>query len=141
MMQDAQLADILAIKRLNATYNFAIDEGDADAWAGCFTADGLFNALIEGEKPRGTAALKAFVATVTAAFGQMHHFTTNEIIDISGDTARQKCHLQFFYKKAGKIEGAICVYDDWLQREDGAWKYARRDVILKNKFVEFVEQA
>ncbi len=140
---ETRIADIQAIKRLNASYNFAIDDADAEAWAACFTADGVFNALIEGEKPRGTAALQRFVKTVTDAFGQMHHFTTNEIIDfdIGGDTARQKCYLQFFYKKNGRIEGAICVYEDWLARENGGWKYSRRDVALKNKFVEFTEVA
>ena len=140
---DRRLSDVQAIRRLNASYNFAIDDADAEAWAACFTTDGVFNALIEGEKPRGTEALKRFVKTVTDAFGQMNHFTTNEIIDfdIGGDTARQKCYLQFFYKKNDRIEGAICVYEDWLARENGSWRYSRRDVVLKNKFVEFTERA
>ena len=140
---DRRLSDVQAIRRLNASYNFAIDDADAEAWAACYTTDGVFNALIEGEKPRGTEALKRFVKTVTDAFGQMHHFTTNEIIDfdIGGDTARQKCYLQFFYKKNDRIEGAICVYEDWLARENGSWRYSRRDVVLKNKFVEFTERA
>jgi ketosteroid isomerase-like protein len=126
--------DIQEIKALNAKYNFSIDEGNAEAWAGCFTTDGAFNAAIEGETPKGTEQLKAFVPTGIATFGTMYHLTTNEIISVDGENARQKCYLQFFTKKDGAIDGYICVYDDWLKRENGAWKYSRRDVISKDRF-------
>lgn len=127
-------SDIQEIKALNATYNFAMDDGDPDAWAGCFTKNGAFNALMEGQKPVGTEALKAFVGVCRANFGQMYHLTTNEIITIDGDKATQKCYLQFFVKKDGLLEGYICVYDDLIEREDGKWKFARRDVTAKDKF-------
>jgi uncharacterized protein (TIGR02246 family) len=127
-------SDIQEIKALNAKYNFSIDEGDAQAWASCFTADGIFNGVIDGEKPKGTEQLEAFVATGTAAFGTMYHLTTNEIISVDGESARQKCYLQFFTKKEGAIDGYICVYDDWLKRENGVWAYSRRDVISKDQF-------
>ena len=131
-----RLAWIQEIKELNARYNFAVDECDADAWAGCFTADGVFNALLEGERPRGTAQLRAFVRTVNDAFGQMNHLTTNELITFDGETAKQKCYLLFFSKKGGQLEGNICVYDDDLARENGAWKYCRRNVEVKAKFAD-----
>ena len=126
--------DIQEIKALNAKYNFSIDAGNAEAWASCFTANGVFNAVVEGEAPKGTAQLKAFIATGVAAFGTMYHLTTNEIISIDGEKARQNCYLQFFTKKDGVLDGYICVYDDWLERENGAWKYSRRDVATKDKF-------
>jgi uncharacterized protein (TIGR02246 family) len=127
-------SDIQEIKALNAKYNFSLDEGDADGWARCFTADGTFNAALGGTKLKGTEQLKAFVPTCTAAFGTMYHLTTNEIISIDGENARQKCYLQFFAKKDGALDGYICVYDDWLKRENGAWKYSHRDVATKGKF-------
>ena len=55
-------------------------------------------------------------------------------ISVNGENARQKCYLQFFTKKDSAIDGYICVYDDWLKRENGAWKYSRRDVISKDRF-------
>ncbi|WP_017761239.1 nuclear transport factor 2 family protein [Pseudacidovorax intermedius] len=131
----SRVASILEIQALNAQYNFAVDEADGDAWAACFTTSGVFNALLEGERPVGTEELKKFVTTVNHAFGQMHHLTTNEIISFEGDgKARQKCYLQFFYKKDGQLEGTLCVYDDWLEIENGAWKFSRRDVLPKAKF-------
>jgi ketosteroid isomerase-like protein len=128
--------DILEIKDLNARYNFAVDERDPEAWAATFTSTGVFHALLEGETPTGTAELRTFVHTVNEAFGTMHHFTTNEIITINGDTAVQKCYLLFFYEKDGHSEGSICVYTDTLEREDGAWKYSDRKVDLKTKVTD-----
>lgn len=127
-------SDIQEIKALNAKYNFSLDEGSADAWASCFTADGAFNAAIDGAKPKGTEQLEAFVPTCIATFGTMYHLTTNEVISVDGENARQKCYLQFFAKKDGILDGYICVYDDWLKRENGNWKYSRRDVVTKDKF-------
>lgn len=127
-------SDIQEIKALNAKYNFSLDEGNAEAWASCFTADGAFNAAIGGAKPEGAEQLKAFVPTCVATFGTMYHLTTNEIISVDGESARQKCYLQFFAKKDGALDGYICVYDDWLKRENGDWKYSRRDVATKDKF-------
>ena len=35
--------DYIDIEQLYATYNHAIDSGDAQGWAGTFTPDGTFN--------------------------------------------------------------------------------------------------
>jgi uncharacterized protein (TIGR02246 family) len=137
----ARVADILEIQALNARYNYAVDDADGKAWAACFTKRGVFNALIEGQQPCGPEELAAFVTLCNATFGRMHHLTTNEIITFDGDTARQKAYLQFFAVKDSKAEGNICVYHDWLEREDGAWKYSRRDVEYKVKFAEFIQSA
>ena len=135
----ARAADVQEIKTLNAKYNYAVDEADGKAWAACFTKTGVFNALIEGQRPKGPAELEAFVKICNDAFGKMHHLTTNEVIDFDGNTARQKAYLQFFCVKDGKAEGSICVYHDWLELEDGAWKFSRRDVEYKVKFTEFTQ--
>lgn len=133
-VSSTHVADVLEIKELNARYNFAVDERDNAAWAGCFTRDGVFHALLEGHTPTGTQQLSDFVDIVNDAFGAMHHLTTNEIIEITGDTATQKCYLLFFARKDGHLDGSICVYDDALTREDGAWKYSSRKVDYKAPF-------
>ena len=105
-------ADVQAIKTLNASYNYAIDESDGKAWVACFTRKGVFNGIVKGEHPRGAEELAIFFKTSNNVFGEMHHLTTNEIITFDGDTARQKAYLQFFSKNNGKVEGSICVYQD-----------------------------
>lgn len=133
-ISSTRLADVQEIKELNARYNFAVDEHDNAGWANCFTRDGVFHALLEGHTPTGFQQLSDFVDVVNDAFGAMHHLTTNEIIDVTGDTATQKCYLLFFARKDGHLDGSICVYDDALTREDGAWKYSSRNVIYKTAF-------
>lgn len=131
--------DISAIKELNARYNFAIDECESEDWAQCFTEDGVFNALLEGHTPTGTEELRAFVKVCNEAFGNMRHLTTNEIINVSGNSATQKCYLLFFNDLDNRVEGHICVYNDTLVRQDGEWKYSRRDVELKMKYSELTQ--
>jgi uncharacterized protein (TIGR02246 family) len=133
----SRVGDILEIQALNARYNFSVDASDADAWADCFTRDGVFHALIEGHTPCGTEALRKFVPIVSAAFGQMNHLTTNELIAFDGeDAATQKCYLQFFTRKGGRLEGYICIYSDVLAREDGRWRYQDRKVAIQTKFAD-----
>ncbi|PJR65886.1 nuclear transport factor 2 family protein [Raoultella sp. T31] len=134
------IADKIEIKELNAKYNFSVDESDAESWASCFTPDGVFNALLPGKSPRGTQELIDFVEVVAESFGQMHHLTTNEIIIIEGNKAQQKCYLQFIYKKNGLTQGGICIYNDWLEKENGKWKCSRRDVIYKTKFIDIYDE-
>jgi ketosteroid isomerase-like protein len=138
-IEKIRTADVQEIKTLNSSYNYAIDEADGKAWVACFTRNGVFNGIVEGERPRGAEELATFFKTSQDVFGEMHHLTTNEIITFDGDTARQKAYLQFFSKKNGKVEGSICVYQDWLELEDGTWKYSRRDVEFKVKFSEYSE--
>lgn len=126
--------DVLEILRLNARYNLAVDTGDAQAWADCFTPDGVFHALLEGHTPRGTQQLREFVPVCAAAFGEMHHLTTNEIVDVTGDTATQTCYLQFFAEKDGRLEGSVCLYRDELRRTETGWAYADRTVEFKRRF-------
>ena len=90
--------------------------------------------LLEGHTPTGTEELRAFVKVCNEAFGNMRHLTTNEIINVSGNSATQKCYLLFFNDLDNRVEGHICVYNDTLVRQDGEWKYSRRDVELKMKY-------
>jgi len=132
-------AAILEIMRLNARYNFSVDAADGPAWADCFTRDGVFYALLEGHTPKGADELSAFVPVLVEAFGTMHHLTTNEIIDVDGDTATQTCYLQFFVANKGLTQGSLCVYHDELAREDGAWKFVSRRVDFKRPFTTLTD--
>src|SRR5262245_27050430 len=46
--------DAEAIRQLLTRYNVAIDFGDAEAWAGCFTPDGTFECIgVPEDSPMG----------------------------------------------------------------------------------------
>ncbi|MFJ5162380.1 nuclear transport factor 2 family protein [Pantoea sp. NPDC088449] len=140
-MKLESIADKIEIKELNAKYNFSVDEYYAESWADCSTKDGVFNALLPGRAPRGRDALIKFVDVVVEAFGKMHHLTINEIILLGGNEAQQKCYLQFIYNKNGAIQGGICIYNDWLEKENSKWKYSRRDVVYKTKSVDIPDKS
>ncbi|MDV6262191.1 nuclear transport factor 2 family protein [Rhodococcoides yunnanense] len=101
-MTDSSVEDVHAIQELNARYNFAVDETDGAAWADCFTATGVFNALLPGQTLTGTEELIDFMPIVTEAFGRMQHLTTYEIITVSGNETTQKCYLLFFGARDGR---------------------------------------
>jgi hypothetical protein len=78
MSTDISLQDYVAIANRMARYCHHIDDGDAPAWAGCFTEDGVF----EGDGPpgrvEGRAALEAFArATYVSTGGRMRHMVGN----------------------------------------------------------------
>ena len=47
---DLTTQDYIEIEQLYATYNHAIDSGDAEAWAATFTPDGSFNTRFTGKE-------------------------------------------------------------------------------------------
>lgn len=135
------LQAIEEIRALGARYNYAVDEGTPEEWAATFSTDGVFHALIEGQTPKGHAELAAFVPLCRETFGPMRHLTMNELIEVDGDTATQTAYLLFFAQKDGVVDGTVCVYEDELVREDGAWKFSDRKVRPVMPFTQLVSPA
>ncbi len=129
------------IRALRARYNYAVDEGTPEEWAATFSKDGVFHALIPGQTPRGHAELAAFVPLCRATFGAMRHLTMNELIEVDGDTATQTAYLLFIAENNGVVDGTVCVFEDELVREDGAWKFADRKVRPAMPFTKLVAPA
>jgi hypothetical protein len=118
--------DQLAIQQLYARYNHAIDFGDGDGWAACFTPDGVFNG---GQGPQqGTDALKAFAGGFASRM-KARHWNTNLVVEGSGDTANGKCYLMLMNLADGKATPLVtAVYHDELKRTGGEWKFTSRSV-------------
>jgi ketosteroid isomerase-like protein len=118
--------DQLAIQQLYARYNHAIDFGDGDGWAACFTPDGVFNG---GQGPQqGTDALKAFAGGFASRM-KARHWNTNLVVEGSGDTANGKCYLMLMNLADGKATPLVtAVYHDELKKTGGEWKFTSRSV-------------
>lgn len=121
--------DVLAIQQLYARYNHAIDFGDADGWAACFTPDGVFASSARGETA-GREALRAFAE----AFSQRtkaRHWTNNLVVEGDGAEARGSCYLALYTLGDGGARlTATGVYRDQLVRTAEGWRFKRRDVTL-----------
>ena len=119
--------DVLAIQKLLADYNHAIDFGDADAFASMFVEDGV---LDTGHGPtEGRAALKEFAGALPSMVSGLRHLISNVSIDGDGDAATARAYLQGWLTAGGAGEARLIisgVYNDTLRREDGQWRFVTR---------------
>jgi hypothetical protein len=119
--------DRLEILNLLGKYNFAIDFGEAEAWADTFTGDGIF------ESPLSTAsgrdALVAFAQAGAAAKG-VRHWVNNVVIDGHGNHATANVYLVLWQmgNEGGPQSLVAGRYSDTLTKVAGAWKFKHRKV-------------
>ena len=122
--------DRLAIRELVARYDRAIDDGDAVAWAACFTEDGVWDA--GPLKVEGRVALEAFARGLPdnpafAAFRGSRHACANFEIEGAGDEVRLRCdNLMLRPVEGGVTAFWAADYDDRVRRVGGQWLFASR---------------
>ena len=122
----AAVADQLAIRDLTARYNFAIDEGRVADWVDTFVEDGIFESALLG-KHAGREALRTFGEGYSAAFNG-RHCTTDHVVDLDGDRARQRCYLVLVNNEGGSRVSTTAVYEDDLVRTPRGWRFAHRRI-------------
>ncbi len=127
--------DYCEIQNLYAHYNLASDAGDAEAYASCFTEDGVLEIEPLGVKISGRAAFVAFKQRDREGRGGKYRRHWNgslylERVDVS--TVRGRCYLQAFNGTPGQLPvlSDCGVYEDTLVRVGGAWKFARRRLTM-----------
>jgi ketosteroid isomerase-like protein len=118
-----------AIERTIFGYAWAIDSGDAEGVANCFTTDGELHS--PGGKVVGRDAIHQDTASkreARAARGIVHHLTSN--LMISDETDRAAVVRSVFAVTAYKPEGITVMasgwYDDQLVKDGDAWLIKRR---------------
>jgi hypothetical protein len=128
------------IQRLMVKYATTLDYGDNDAWAQCFTPDGIFDVRRRGEplfSHVGTAALAAFASTHTSAPAVYHkHFLSIPSIDLDGDSAHATAYFTMLHEgltepKNGPVVLVFGRYIDDLVRSAGEWRFSTRVVDME----------
>lgn len=122
------LADYIAIRQLNATYNRHADNADGEAYASLFTEDGELNIVGEGVYTGREQVAGRCNATTTAV-----HITTEPEIDINGDTALQRVRMLTVLQDGNGTRNEFVAsgwYIDELKRTETGWRYYRRRVEL-----------
>src|SRR5882724_9521104 len=81
--------DYMEIQQLYASYNWAIDSGDAEGWAAKFTPDGVFQTF------NGHDALVGFIHTWVDRMkgGNMRHWNSNLSITPTAEGASGAVYL------------------------------------------------
>ena len=113
--------DYIDIEQLYATYNHAIDSGDAEAWASTFTADGTFN------KFAGHDQLVGFIQQWKEKMngGNRRHWNTNLRIVPSKDGASASVFLMLVDVTTKSIV-ATGMYNDTLVKTVEGWRFKSR---------------
>ena len=122
----------LAILALYATYNRALDAGDAVGWAATFAQDGTFH---HPARPwKGRDELRQFVQERTARFGtnpviDQRHWNDAVTLEIDREQAKGTCDL--LVAGVNRDDGSLEVvvrgrYEDRLQLQKDGWRFAER---------------
>lgn len=122
--------DRLDILQLCAEYNFAIDRREPDGYANSFTRDGVMRAN-GNVLASGRDALRALVEARRKGGGvQIRHWIDNVILSAEGEGVRLRCYIKAY--DVGNLGAPILMgeYDDRLRREDGAWRFAERNLTV-----------
>jgi len=117
--------DIAEITQLYAVYNLAVDDGDGDGFAGCFVGEGAL--VADGNPIAGHAALADFARSVPVGLPGIRHISNNVSLTGDGDAAAGRCYLIVVIAGGQPQVLMTGSYRDTLRREDGAWRFVRRD--------------
>lgn len=122
-----RLEDLDEIAQLRARYCQYLDDGRWDDLAELFTEDGQFVGL---STARGRSELRTFFPGLQAgALKAWWHFSSNETIELAGDTATGETWLLQPCVVDDEAHMAAGRYTDAVRRcDDGRWRFDERRV-------------
>jgi hypothetical protein len=114
--------DYVDIQQLYARYYTTIDAGQAEAWAGTFTADGVFNTTT-----RGHDALAAFIRRSSPNGRPMRHWHTNLMLTATPEGATGSVYvMQIDIRSRPPAVATYSRYDDALVKTPQGWRFKTR---------------
>ncbi|MDP9793886.1 hypothetical protein J2S43_002398 [Catenuloplanes nepalensis] len=98
---------------------------DADAWANCFTEDGVLR------EPSGTFVARTRFGVGLPA-GARRHFLSGITMDVDGDTAHSRCSFQIVVTPPDgpSVIARVGEYRDRLRRAGRGWLISERIVVI-----------
>ncbi|HZO08331.1 MAG TPA: nuclear transport factor 2 family protein [Myxococcota bacterium] len=127
----ASLEDRLALRELADRYARAVDRRDWELAATLFTAECVLQG--PGYELVGRAKILAGLRLIDR-YSATQHSVHNQLVEVDGDRARGEtyCTAHHVYAHEGRprmLDWGI-RYQDRCVREAGAWRYARRELLL-----------
>jgi uncharacterized protein (TIGR02246 family) len=123
--------DRLEIQDLYARYNHAADHGPGEAFAGSFTADGVF--AVQGRDPvSGRDALLAMGNGLATRAGTMRHWINNLVLEPTAGGAKGIAYLTMYETGGGKPSAMTRTgeYHDELVKGADGWRFSKRSVVF-----------
>lgn len=128
-----QMLDERAINQVMQTYCHSMDYGPHEAWAGCFTADGVFEVQkASGEtmfRVAGREELVSFIAAYPEGLPQYYkHLYLSPIIEVGEDTARVESYVIVIWCSEGEPAevSSFGRVNDVFARTDDGWRIRER---------------
>jgi uncharacterized protein (TIGR02246 family) len=117
-----ETGDVVAIHQLYAGFCNTLDDGEADAFAECFTADASFGGV--GTPVRGRDALRKFAVEMVGK--NIRHVATGVYVEGDGDEAVGRAYLVAYRGTRPAKLLATGRYRDRIRRVDGSWRFVER---------------
>ena len=135
-VQSAGVTDDRAeIEALQARYMYAFDWRNPEVFRNTFAKDGVLVSRTAREQGDAIGSFMrnapAREATPDARPVRMRHNIGNVVLDIDGDTARGRAYWVLISNNNDERKGVLGGYghyEDELVRENGAWRFARREI-------------
>ena len=135
--------DRLEILNLIASYSHAADGTDAEAYADCFTDDGVFHGRVgmpDESRIAGREALIKFHRAAVARRGEVQnrHIQTNtQVVTQTTEAALARTYLLVMISRGDKPPepGLTSVYEDELTKTAAGWRIRVRRAIPDRKGV------
>jgi ketosteroid isomerase-like protein len=134
-----RLEDLEQIRQLFVEYKMVLDRQDFAAYGALFAADGEFIATPQQglQQAKGPAAIQALVEAMPGSLlgsapGDDFHVVINPLIELDADDpGRARAEVTWLYVVKGEdglpSPAKLGHYDDQLVREDGRWRFLRRE--------------
>jgi ketosteroid isomerase-like protein len=134
-----RLEDLEQIRQLFVEYSRVLDKQDFVAYGALFAADGEFIATPQQglQQAKGPAAIQALVEAMPGSLlgsapGDDFHVVINPLIELDADDPdRARAEVTWLYVVKGDdglpSPAKLGHYDDQLVREDGRWRFLRRE--------------
>jgi len=129
-----EAADRAAIHELLVDYGSTLDARDFDGFAALFAKDGVYVAgsgAGASGKDAGEMMRKVFAGNAMGFKEPNFHVFFNEVVTLDGPDRAHATSMSFYVvpNEQNRPEPVLMArYHDDLVREDGKWKFARREV-------------
>jgi hypothetical protein len=131
--------DFVDFLQLFGEYEFALDEGDAQKIAACFTEDGFWGGGVHAEAggARGRDAIRTMMQRRTDTLDALHpgkpiyefrrHHVTNPMLSVEGDVGKFRAYFFGTLRRGNHFDTVLTgYYHGTVVRVNGHWRFQER---------------
>jgi len=124
----SELYDWMQAREVLYRYCFAVDTGSVEDVMALFATDCDLQ-IVPGDLHKGREAVWQWYKTLTTKrMGVLRHLAHNQVLHLSGLSARSKSYWDAVGDLRGQAMLAAGFYEDVLQKIEGEWKIAKKTI-------------